>query len=266
MSDYINFREISNKINFNQLLNWLNIPYTEKNGELKGEVNGFKFIINTSKNLFFSPDNASIKGSVINFYATISNKSLRDTALELAKQFLVEPTAPKREIPNLELHYTSLLESMFKIPKEFVEPLEVGLVHQKSIMSGRIAFKCYDENNNHVGYVGWHPKKEDWYYPANFIRPLYNFHRLLNKERIVLVANPFDCLYLISIGLVSVALLGDSMNDKQEELLKNNCKQVCVLHRNPDNIVHRLYSKCFVKAPVLTKPIKDYSVEEIVAA
>lgn len=265
MPDYINFAELSNKIQFDNFLNWLNIPYTEKNGELKGEINDQKFIVNKSKNLFFSPANDSFKGSVINFYASLTNSNLRDAANKLIKEFLDTPKPPKREMPNLELHYTPLLTSMFNIPEHVAINHEVGLVKQKSIMSGRIAFKCYDENKEVAGYIGWHLAKKNWFFPQNFKRPLWNLHRLLDKTRVILTADPFDALYLISLEFPVLCLLGASMTEKQEELIVNNCKQVCVLHSNPDNIASRLFKKVFVKAPNLIKPIKDYSVEEIVA-
>jgi hypothetical protein len=38
MSEFLNFQEISQKVSFSDLLNWLNIPFTQtQNGELKGE-------------------------------------------------------------------------------------------------------------------------------------------------------------------------------------------------------------------------------------
>ncbi|GAB1444157.1 hypothetical protein MASR2M39_30030 [Ignavibacteriales bacterium] len=38
MSDFLNFSEISSKILFKDVLDWLNIPYSaDSNGEIKGE-------------------------------------------------------------------------------------------------------------------------------------------------------------------------------------------------------------------------------------
>ncbi|MFX0137557.1 MAG: hypothetical protein ACFFDN_28220, partial [Candidatus Hodarchaeota archaeon] len=103
MSDnYLNFQEISNSIYFVDVLNWLNIPYARKKGEFRGEVNGLKFIINIEKNLFFSPDDETIKGSVINFLSEIKHIDLREAATKLKKTFLIEPKPSRKEIPELE--------------------------------------------------------------------------------------------------------------------------------------------------------------------
>ena len=64
-NEFLNFKEISKQISFEEVLNWLNIPFQKKDKELRGEG----FIINIEKNLFFCPDNDELKGSVINFVA-----------------------------------------------------------------------------------------------------------------------------------------------------------------------------------------------------
>jgi len=58
----------------------------------------------------------------------------------IKRQFLNEPTPPKREIPELELHYTEFLRQ-HSIGEELAKEYEVGLVKQRSIMSGKIAFR-----------------------------------------------------------------------------------------------------------------------------
>ena len=63
---YLDFKAISKDVLFKALLDHLNIEYTEKKGELRGEAK-FKFIINIEKNLFLCPGNSEVKGSVINF-------------------------------------------------------------------------------------------------------------------------------------------------------------------------------------------------------
>lgn len=65
--EFLNFAEISKAIQFGDVLDWLNIPYQKKNKELKGEG----FIISLEKNLFFTPNNDSLKGSIINSQAAV---------------------------------------------------------------------------------------------------------------------------------------------------------------------------------------------------
>ena len=260
---YLDFNEISQQINFIDVLNELNIAYTKKRGELRGETDKFKFIVNLDKNLFFSPNNSDIKGSVINFLAEHRSIDLRDAAKKLHEIFLEQPKQPKREIPELELHYTNELADL-GISEELARKYEIGLVKQKSIMNGRIAFKIYDENSSHIGYVGWSPQKQDWFFPKNFKRPLYNVHNCLEYEEIIITVNPFDCLYLISLGYENcTSLLGKSMTDRQAEVIQR-FPNIFLFHSEPENIVNRLCKYSYIKAPEIVKSLKDYSEEEIV--
>ena len=260
MPQYLDFNQISKDITFTQVLNWLCIPFTEKKGELRGKIGEDAFIANITKNTFFCPKNQTIKGGIINFTSQSLNLSLRDAALSLKTHFLEE--APPKELPNLELHYCKFLED-FGINYDTAVKYEVGLVKQKSIISGRIAFKVYDEVGKHIGYVGYHPEKKDWFFPKNFKRPLYNYYLCRGNKGIFLTFNPFISIYLQQLNLNSCSLLGISMSEPQEELLRN-FGNITLIHNEPENIVNRLCRFTYVKAPKLTKSLKDYSAEEIV--
>lgn len=260
---YIDFNEISNNINFIDLLNELNIPYQKKKGEFRGETENFKFIINIEKNLFFSPNNQSIKGSVINFLAEYEDLDLRDAALKLHERFLSTPKPRKREMPELELHYTKEVAEI-GIEEATAKYYEIGMVKQKSIMNGRIAFKIYDNENKHIGYVGWSPQRQDWFFPKNFKRPLYNANNCKESDTIILTTDLFDCIHLIYMGYsYCCSLIGKSMTDRQFEILIG-FDNIILLHPEPENIVNRLSKLTFVKAPEIVKSLKDYSAEEIV--
>lgn len=240
MSEFINFSEISQKILFKDVLNWLNIPYTAtQNGELKGEG----FIITTSKNLYFNP-NGEDKGSVINFFAKQKGLDLRSAAQELKNTFLTEPKEPKRELPNLELHYCPFLKER-GISEEMAREYEIGFVKQHSIISGKLAFKIYDELSVHTGYVAYNYAKDEWFFPKGFKRELYNIHRT-NSEEVFLTVSIWETLELIKQGLPSVSLIGKTMTDKQAEQL-SRFTRVVLVHPEPDNIVVRLARKSFVK-------------------
>ncbi|MCX6121919.1 MAG: hypothetical protein NTX44_09900 [Ignavibacteriales bacterium] len=237
--EYLNFQEISQKIQFKDVLDWLNIPYTTTNGELKGE----RFVITTSKNLYFNPIGED-KGSIINFLAQQKGVDLRMAAKDLKDHFLTTPKEPKRELPNLELHYCKFLEDK-GISEEMAKKYEIGLVKQHSIISGRIAFKMYDENGNHSGYVAYNPKTDEWFFPKGFKRTLYNGNRAAS-EVVHLTVSIWETLELIKKGDPSVSLIGKTMTDIQaEQLSKFFC--VIVHHPEPDNIVVRLANKTFVK-------------------
>ena len=84
MSEFLDFKEISQRIPFADVLDYLNISYTSKGKELRGEG----FIIDTEKNLYFNPKGDD-KGSVINFLHAHKGGILRDCALELKKQLSI---------------------------------------------------------------------------------------------------------------------------------------------------------------------------------
>ncbi len=243
MSEFLNFAEISQKVQFKEVLDWLNIPYSVyQNGEIRGEG----FIVSPGKNLYFNPK-AEDKGSIINFLSTTKSIDLRSAAKELKDHFLTEAKSPKRELPNLELYYCKFLED--KISEEMAKEFEIGLVKQHSIIAGKIAFKTYDENGQHSGYVAYNPKEDSWFFPKGFKRTLYNPLHRLSGEEIFVVVDIFSCLSIIrdnKDGAPCVALIGKTMTDIQAEQL-SRFTRVVIVHPEPDNIVVRLARSTFVK-------------------
>lgn len=258
--EFLNFAEISKAVPFQDLLDLLNIPYIIKKDELHGDG----FIINVSKNLFFMPKNDAIKGSPINFLAYHKNIELRDAALELKKQFLskIKETKPKRDMPNLTLEWNDYILERGITP-EIAKEYEIGLVKQRSVMAGRIAFKIYDHAGKHIGYIGHRIEDGNWFFPKGFKRPLFNAYRLKDNKSIIVTVDPFDALRIASLGLPQVtALLANSMTEEQEEQLKK-FKYILLFHKEPQNIINRLYQTSFIKAPVHSKQIKEMSDEEL---
>ena len=252
---YLNFAEIST-VPFKDILDWLNIPYQQNNGELKGEG----FIINVSKNLFFEPKGQN-KGSVINFLSNIKGIDLRTAALEIKTQFQSQAQDPKKELPNLLLEHHKLLEP-YGITEEIAKDYEVGFVRQKSIFAGKIAFKVFDENGKHTGYIAYDNKTGNWLFPKNFKRTVYNIHRVKEPFAIV-VPSTFDVFHLLSIGYPNtVALMAKSMTEEQERQLKA-FKHILLLHSEPDNIVIRLSKHLFIQAPRFNKNISELSEDDI---
>jgi hypothetical protein len=244
MSEFLNFSEISQKISFKEVLDWLNIPYSVyQNGEIRGEG----FIINIVKNLYLNP-NGKEKGSVINFLANNKGLDIRSAASELNKRFLTEAKEPKRELPNLELHYCKFLEDK-GISEEMAKEYEIGLVKQHSIIAGKIGFKAYDENVQHSGYIAYNPQKDEWFFPKGFKRTLYNAHRVKGEE-LILTVSIWETLEFIEEGIPSVSLVGKTMTDTQAEQL-SRFSRVVLVHPEPDNIVVRLAKKSFVRVSPL---------------
>lgn len=254
-TEYLNFAEISKKVTFKALFDYLNISYSQKNNELK-TADGI--IVNISKNLYFNSKDEYQKGSVINFLANFKETDLRTAAKELKDVFLSETPKPQREIPELELHYTDFLKQL-SIPKELATEYEIGLVKQRSIMSGKIAFRIRDINSNPIGYIGYGEKDNSWFYPKGFKRTLYNAHRLIESKTIFLVISPLEAVKIISFGYPSVAaLLGKSINEEQYQTLLqlDKLEKIFLLHDEPDNLILRLSKIKYVKSCSLSNICK----------
>lgn len=258
MAEFLDFNEISQQIPFVDVLDYLNIPYTRKGNELRGEG----FIVDTGKNLYFNPKGDD-KGSVINFLQARSGGTLRDCAIELKKQFLNEPKKPKREIPILELDHDHVEVSKLGIGKESAEYFDIGYCGRKSIMAGKVAFKIIDHNNDHAGYVGL--KDTKWFFPKGFKRDtLYNLFRQ-KKDAVILTVSVLDVIHIYSLGFpFAVGLMGKSATNSQLELLRR-FKRILLLHPGPENIRNRISEFAFVKAPLLEKPIKELTKDSISA-
>jgi DNA primase len=260
-SEFLNFNEISKAISFEDVLNWLNIPFQRKDKELRGEG----FIINIDKNLFFCPDNDEQKGSVINFVAHYKKVDLRESAMLLKAEFLSKKTEakPKRDIPNLTLEWHPYIQER-GISEEVFKEYELGYVKQRSIVAGRIALKVYDHEGKHIGYIGYRESDGNWYFPKGFKRPLYNAFKVKDTKSVIVTVDPFDALKIASLGFKQVvSLLANSMTTEQEEQLKK-FRYILLFHPKPENIVYRLYPTSFIHALVLSKPIKEISEQELV--
>lgn len=258
--EFLNFNEISNAVKFEEVLNWLNVPFTRKDKELRGDG----FIVSIDKNLFFCPDNDELKGSVINFVAHYKNTDLRNAASLIKLQFLSTMKEPKRkrDIPNLTLEWHPYIQER-GISEQVFKEYEIGYVSERSVIAGRIAFKIYDHKCKHTGYIGYKEEDGSWFFPKGFKRPLYNTFRLKDTKSVIVTTDPFDALRIASLGFTQVvSLLANSMTTEQEEQLKR-FRYILLFHDKPENIVNRLYQTCFVHAPVLSKPIKEMADDEL---
>lgn len=257
---YLNFGDISKAIQFEDVLNWLNIAFTQTDKELRGEG----FIINKEKNLFFAPENENQKGSIINFVSHYKSISLREAASILKVQFLSKEKEhkTKRPMPELKPEWHPYLHER-GITSEIAAEYEVGYINQRSVVAGRIAFKIHDHSGNLAGYIGYKEESKEWCTPKGFKRPLYGSYRLKDKKYVIVTTDPFDTLKIASCGLSQVvSLLSDSMSKEQEEELKKY-RYIYLFHPKPANIVARLYETSFIHAPVLLKSIKEMTKEEI---
>lgn len=252
--EFLNFNEISKAITFEDVLNWLNISFQRKDKELRGEG----FIINIEKNLFFCPENDELKGSVINFVAHYKKVDLREAATLLKSEFLSKKmeSKTKRDMPNLILEWHPYIQER-GINEEIYKELELGYVKQRSVVAGRIAFKIYDHVGKHIGYIGYKEEDGSWFFPRGFKRPLYNAFRVKDPKSVIMTVDPFDALRIASLGFKQVvSLLANSMTSEQEGQLKK-FRYILLFHPKPENIVNRLYTNSFIKAPILNVPLRE---------
>lgn len=258
--EFLNFKDISSAIQFEDVLNWLNVSYERKGKELRGDG----FIVSIGKNLFFCPENDDLKGSIINFVSYYKKIDLRTAATLLKTQFLSKNKIhkPQRDMPNLILEWDPYIEERGITP-EISKEYEIGLVKQRSVVAGRIAFKVYDHSSRHIGYVGYKKEDGNWFYPKGFKRPLYNVHNVKDTKSVIVTVDPFDALKIASLGFKQVtALLANSMTNEQEEQLKK-FKYILLFHKEPENIINRLYQTSFIKSPILSKSIHELSEQEL---
>lgn len=220
------------------------MAYEETDKELKGKLKDKHFIITKEKNLFLCPADKAVKGSVINFLAHYRDIGLKQAAEELYNFFLKAPSEPKRDIPELTLHYDPLVRKL-GINEELAKQFEVGMVKERSIMAGKLAFLLRDAEGNRVGYIGYN-KDGSWFFPKGHKQEhLYNLHRI-EGDTIILTANPFEVIDFSKQGTPAIALMSSNMTEAQEELLKR-FDRILIKLANSDNIRNRLSQHCYVK-------------------
>jgi hypothetical protein len=225
---FLNFFEIS-KIPFKEVLEHLQITYTETIKELKGQG----FIVSKGKNKYFNPTGTD-KGSVINFVANHNEMSLRDAAEMLYKEFKAVAESPG--IPEYDLHYCEFLEKE-GISESIAKEWEVGLVkNHKGPAAGRIAFKIMNGSQK-VGYALLNPKDGSWFYFSGYKHDyIYGLNHYTNG---VLYPNP-----LLAVKNQGLGLTHPGLTEAQEQALIHNLNAIQV---NDLRIANRLMKYIFVK-------------------
>lgn len=92
---------------------------------------------------------------------------------------------------------------------------------------------------------------------------MYNFHKIKDFKSVIVTVDPFETFRIISMGITQcVSLLAKSMTAEQDEQLKK-FRFVLLFHQEPENIVSRLCSFTYIKAPVLAKHLSEYTNQEL---
>ena len=146
-------------------------------------------------------------------------------------------------------------------------------------MAGRICIPIHDHRGRLVAYAGrWPgdddiPEGEDRYkLPAKFHKSgvLYNLHRVVDAEHVVLVEGYWSAIQLHILGIPTAALMGWAVSPEQITLLRARRTRFVTLlldgdetgRRARDKVLPELASVFFVRAPLLSEGEKPDTLDE----
>lgn len=208
-------------------MDYLELNYTEENGNLKGETKEYQFKWDQERQCFWKiPEGKRI--SHINIYQTVKGiPGARQAAIELKKIF--EQKQPKRGLPKLTLEYHDWLKDQ-GIDEDTAKEYECGKCN-KGIFSGHIVFRT---DSGH--YLGYNFKSKKWKFPPSkfgFRRDfLYNWIRNSKADKLQITNDIIRC---ISEKLPTVCIMGKTITDGQLEYLQG--KMVTLLEKNDSNLI-----------------------------
>jgi DNA primase len=193
---------------------------------------------------------------VLDFVAAMEKCTVRDAALKIAEWFTIggEPAAASAKekpadtsggVGEIEAASNKPLSFQLKsvdhshpylaergISKETAELFGVGLYSGKGSMNGRVVIPIHNERGELVAYAGRAIDGSEPRYmlPAGFHKSLelFNLHRVTGSE-VILVEGFFDCMKVHQAGFSTVALMGSSLSETQEDVLVTKFERVVVM-------------------------------------
>lgn len=116
---------------------------------------------------------------------------------------------------------------------ETAEEFGVGFFPGKGSMHDRIVIPIHNLKSELVAYAGRSIDGSEprYKFPAGFHKSLelYNLHRVKEEVSVVLVEGLFDCMKVTQAGFPCVALMGSTMSEAQEELIRQHFAHVIVM-------------------------------------
>jgi DNA primase len=110
------------------------------------------------------------------------------------------------------------------VSAEIAQRFGVGFFSGKGSMHDRIVIPIHNSKGELVAYAGRSIDGSEPRYkcPAGFHKSmeLYNLHRVRDELSVVLVEGFFDCMKVTQAGFPCVALMGSTMSNVQEELIR----------------------------------------------
>ena len=222
------------------------------------------------------------KGTILDFVARMECCSLRAAAQIVARWCDLphsSPTFPEAGKPSLRprsdnepldfaLHLDPAHPYLAErgLSREMIAKFGLGYC-DRGLMKGRICIPVHDVHGNLVAYAGrWPgstlPKEEPRYrLPRGFRKRsvLFNYHRVAGEPHLVIVEDYWSVFRLDALGIASVALMGRTLSQEQEVILKRSQAQSFTLLLDGDeagraaipSIVVKLARQRFVRAPDL---------------
>jgi DNA primase len=222
------------------------------------------------------------KGDIFAFIAKLERISIREAAeliaeahpIPLAERAVASEGRSMTDRGNKPLNFKLKLDGTHPylaergLSPELVDTFGLGYC-SAGILQGRICIPIHNEKGNLVAYAGRWPAdpvpggERRYLLPAKFKKShvLFNLHRVSGRSKhLVIVEGYWSVFRLHALGIAGVALMGRSLSTQQEELLVQSGVRLITLLLDGDvpgrtataNIMPRLASWCFVRAPALT--------------
>jgi DNA primase len=116
---------------------------------------------------------------------------------------------------------------------ETAQKFGVGFFPGKGSMHDRIVIPIHNSKGELVAYAGRtiDGSEPRYKFPAGFHKSLelFNVHRVREDVSVVLVEGFFDCMKVIQAGFPCVALMGSTMSNAQEEIIREHFAHVVVM-------------------------------------
>jgi DNA primase len=116
---------------------------------------------------------------------------------------------------------------------EIAQKFGIGFFSGKGSMHDRIVIPIHNSNGELVAYAGRSIDGSEprYKFPTGFHKSLelYNLHRVKDELSVVLVEGFFDCMKVTQAGFPSIALMGSTMSNAQEELNRQHFAHVVVM-------------------------------------
>jgi DNA primase len=119
------------------------------------------------------------------------------------------------------------------VSAEIAQKFGVGYFSGKGSMHDRIVIPIHNSKGELVAYAGRSIDGSEprYKFPAGFHKSmeLYNLYRVRDELSVVLVEGFFDCMKVTQAGFPCVALMGSTMSNAQEEIIREHFAHVVVM-------------------------------------